>query len=114
MAIIESTRALVVRDLGGREAMSEGDPLVVWLRGEHDLSTVREVSDVLSRAISDEDRDVVVDLSGVEFMGAATIGVLVRARQDLRSRARSLTLRAPSTSADRVLRACRIDLVESG
>ena len=37
-----------------------------------------ELSQTVARAIALDDDDLVIDLSGVEFMGAATIGVLVR------------------------------------
>jgi anti-sigma B factor antagonist len=112
MAIAETARALVVTDLGGRTSSAD-EPTVVWLRGEHDLSTIHALSDALSRAIAVDDRDLVVDLSNVEFMGAATIGVLVRARLDVQARGRTLTLRAPSRVASRVLGLCGVDLVES-
>lgn len=111
MAVAESSRALVVTDLGGR-TRSADHPTVVWLRGEHDLSTVHALSDALSRAIADDDRDLVVDLGKVEFMGASTIGVLVRARQDLQARGRTLTLRDPSRVAARVLDVCGVDVAE--
>ena len=54
---------------------------VVWLRGEHDVSTVAALSETLARAIALDDADLVVDLSDVQFMGAATVGVIVRARE---------------------------------
>ena len=76
---------------------------VVWLRGEHDLSTVAELSEAMARAIAVDGADVVVDMSEVEFMGAATVGVLCEAWALLRSQSRSLTVRSPSSSARRVL-----------
>jgi anti-anti-sigma factor len=108
MTIAEAPTALVFRDLRGPTGRSADDPTVVWLRGEHDLSTVHLLSEALSRAIAEDERDVVVDLSRVEFMGAATVGVLLRARQDLLSRSRALTLRHPSPAARRVLDACGV------
>jgi anti-anti-sigma regulatory factor len=44
---------------------------------------VDELSEAIARAIALDDDDLVIDLSGVEFMGAATIGVLVRASEVL-------------------------------
>jgi anti-anti-sigma factor len=55
------------------------DRTVVWLRGEHDVSTVSALSQTMARAIALDDGDLVVDLSGVQFMDAATVGVIVRA-----------------------------------
>jgi anti-anti-sigma factor len=84
------------------------DPVrtVVWLRGEHDLSTVDALSETLAGAIALDDADVVVDLSDMQFMGAATVGVLIRARELLRTRSRSLVVRSPSWCARRVLELC--------
>jgi anti-anti-sigma factor len=79
---------------------------VVWLRGEHDHSTVAALAETMARAMALDDSDLVVDLSEVTFMDAATVGVIVRARELLRLRSRSLALRAPSTSARRILDLC--------
>jgi len=89
-------------------AEHDGGGTVVWLRGEHDIATVPTLADAIDRAISLDDGNVVVDLSDVEFMGAATVGVLLRARESLRSRSRLLDLRAPSSRAQRVLDLCGV------
>lgn len=87
---------------------------VVWLSGEHDLSTVDAFSQTLARVFALDDGDVVLDLSGVQFMGAATIDVIVRAKDALDLRSRVLTLRSPSVSAQRVVDLCGLaDLVEA-
>ena len=86
----------------------ESDRIVVWLRGEHDVSTVAALSQTMARAIALDDGDLVIDLSGVDFMDAATVGVIVRARDFLDVQSRSLTLRSPSTSAARVLDLCHL------
>jgi anti-anti-sigma factor len=78
----------------------------VWLRGEHDVSTVPALSETLARALTLDDADVVVDLSEVQFMGAATVGVIIRARDFLRLRSRSLVLRSPSECVRRMLEVC--------
>lgn len=93
-------------ELVGRDA----DRTVVWLRGEHDISTTAGVTLALARAVALDAADVVIDLSRVEFMGAETIGIIVRARDFLRSRSRLLMLRSPSRSARRVIDLC--DLAE--
>jgi anti-anti-sigma factor len=79
---------------------------IVWLRGEHDFSTLGALSEVMARAIALDDADLVVDLSGVLFMDAATVCVIVRAREFLELRSRSLALRAPSRWARRLLDLC--------
>jgi anti-anti-sigma factor len=94
----------------GRDA----DRTLVSLRGDHDASTAGALSEALSLAIALDDADVVVDLSGVAFMSAATVRVIVGTRELLRSRSRSLTLRCPSTHALRVLDACGVtDLIDA-
>jgi anti-anti-sigma factor len=55
---------------------------------------------------------VVVDLSGVEFMAAATVSVILGTRARLHQRSRSLTVRSPSRCARRVLELCDLaDLI---
>jgi anti-anti-sigma factor len=84
----------------------ETEPIVVWLRGEHDISTDDALCQALARAIALDSAGLVLDLSGVEFMGASTLGVIVRAREFLRERSASLTVRSPSAFARRVISAC--------
>jgi anti-anti-sigma factor len=81
----------------------EGGRTVLWLDGEHDISTRFAVSDSLEAAFSANDADVIVDLSGVTFVGAATIDEFVRGRNTLRGQCRNLTLRSPSRTARRLL-----------
>jgi len=83
-----------------------GERTVIWLRGEHDAFTMAALSDSMNRVIALDDGDVVVDLSGVEFMGVATINVLRETRDRLGILSRSLTLRSPSSRAQRVLGLC--------
>lgn len=90
-------------------AGTDADRTVVWLRGEHDSSTVDAVTETIARAIALDDADLVVDLSGVQFMGAATVGAIMRAAECLRSRSRSLALRSPSRCARRVIDLCGLE-----
>jgi anti-sigma B factor antagonist len=84
----------------------DGDRTVVWLDGEHDFATVYVLTDMLARAISVDDADLIIDLSGVTFIGSAAIDELIRGRNILHRQARSLTLRSPSRCAKRVLDVC--------
>ena len=91
----------------------DADRTVVWLRGEHDISTVAALSHTMARAIALDEGDLVVDLSDVQFMDAATVGVIIRARDFLRLQSRSLALRSPSICAARILALCDLgDLLE--
>jgi anti-anti-sigma factor len=90
-------------------AERDRDETIVWVMGEHDAATVAELSLVLSKAIAGTRSDVIVDLSGVEFMGVAPVAVLLRAQGFLERRGRSLALRAPSESAEFTLDRCGVD-----
>ena len=103
MASIESLSVTVSRRGLSAFARRDAARTVVWLRGEHDVSTVAALSETMARAIARDDADLVVDLSDVQFMGAATVGVIVRARELLGLRSRSLALRSPSRCARRIL-----------
>lgn len=61
-------------------------PGAVALQGEADLATVAELERALGRAARSLDGDdvVVVDLSGVAFLDAAAVRVLVRSAGRLR------------------------------
>jgi len=82
-----------------------GEPTVVWLGGEHDITTAFTLADTLADAIG-RGQDVTVDLSAVTFMGGTAIGVLVRAERILSDRSRALRLRAPSACARRLIDVC--------
>ena len=88
----------------------DGGFTIVWLRGEHDVSTAADVEAAIRRAIVDDDAaDLVVDLSDVDFMDASTIGVIVRTRNYALSLSRSLTVRAPSPRARRLFEVCNLE-----
>ena len=84
-------------------------PTVVWLRGEHDIATDGALCLTLARAIAHNDADLVLDLSEVELMCASTIGVIVAAREFLRQRLRTLTVRCPSLFVRRTIGICGLD-----
>lgn len=93
----------------------DGDRTVVWLDGDHDVATVFALADALEQATLVDGADLIVDLSGVTFIGAATIGVLLRVLDNLRRQSRSLTLRSPSRCAMRVIDVFGLTgLLESG
>jgi anti-anti-sigma factor len=81
----------------------DADLGVVWVRGAQDASTVGALCLTVARAIAFDHTDLVIDLSEVTFMDAATVAVMIRADAFLRDRSRYLTLRSPSTHARQVL-----------
>jgi anti-anti-sigma factor len=102
MALAEMFRTTIDRYDAG--------PTVVWVRGEHDLSTSSDLSESIAEAIALDGSSVVLDLSGVTFMDAAIVTIILRSNVFLREHRRSLLLRAPSAAAARILVAC--DLVD--
>ena len=93
----------------------DGDRTVIWLEGDHDIATVFALADAVEKATSADDADLIVDLSGVTFIGAATFGVLLRGLDNLRRQSRSLAFRAPSRCAARVIEVFGLNgLVEAG
>ncbi len=103
MAPIQSSSVTVVPQSRLSTAEPDADRTIVFVQGEHDASTVAELSLTLASAIALNDADLVVDLADVSFMGAATVGVLARAARFLRLRSRSLVLRSPPSQAQRIL-----------
>ena len=79
---------------------------VVWLRGEHDIATRTALVVGIARAARRDDRPLLVDLSGVTFMDASTIGAIVGSLNRERQRGQTLELRKPSPRARRVLELC--------
>lgn len=84
------------------------DRAVICLRGEHDAFTAGALSEAVAAATARSEGDLVVDLSGVEFMAVATVGVLLQARELLGLQSRSVVLRSPSRCAQRVLDLCGV------
>lgn len=112
MATSENDRA--APQPGEVEVDGDADPTVVWLWGEHDLTTVGSVAAALREASAGSHADVVVDLSEVTFMDASTLGAIVHSRQLLEARRRSLRLRSPHTSQRRLLEICHLaDLIDA-
>ena len=102
MALIESFEDIPSRG-PPRPVGYDAEPTLVWLSGEHDTSTVSELSATLARAIALDDTDLILDLSGVEFMDVSTLRVMLRAQGFLTRRGRSLLLRSPAACARLVL-----------
>ena len=84
------------------------DANVVWLHGEHDADTAMEFWELLTEVIESGTGNVVIDLSGTQFMGASTVGVMVRGRNRLAAQSRVLMVRSPSAFAQRVLDLCEL------
>ena len=105
----------IVRDREGPapRVSRDGERAVVWLVGEQDIATVNELSDTLADVVSADAADLIVDLSEMTFMSAATIGEFIRIRDTLQGQNRNVALRSPSRFARRLLDLCGLEgLVE--
>jgi anti-sigma B factor antagonist len=87
-------------------ASSDVDKTVVSLCGEHDLTTAHSLSAAIATAAAVDDTDLVLDLSGVQFMDSSTIVALLRGKSLLKTRGRTMTVRNPSRPARYVLGLC--------
>ena len=83
--------------------------LVVWLRGQYDASTESALCLTLARAIAVNGPGLVLDLTEVPVMGPSTLEVIVRAREYLRHRSASLTVRSPSAPVRSLIDACGLN-----
>lgn len=85
---------------------SQGDTAIISLQGDQDIANVAELSRGLAQAISAPGSRVVIDMSGVTFVSACTLGAIVAGRKLLRAQSRDLVLRSPRASAVRLLGLC--------
>jgi anti-sigma B factor antagonist len=92
-------------------AVSDPPSATVVLHGEIDIVTAPAIRRCLMAAISGGDVHVAVDMSGVTFLGAAGIGVLVAAANRARDAGGSLSLRAPSPRVRWLLDVLHLDAV---
>ena len=68
-------------DVSTRE---RGGQVVVALRGELDMADVASVATALS-AVATLEREIIVDLAGLEFIDCSGVAALVRARNQART-----------------------------
>jgi anti-anti-sigma factor len=75
----------------------------VVVRGEIDLETGPSLESALTEAVRHGTGDLVVDLSGVDFMDSAGLNVFVRTYKHLVGQDRRLVVRGPSPVVRRIL-----------
>ncbi len=68
------------------------DVISVFVHGEIDLAEAGELRAVLNDACTGPHRTVIVDLSGVSFLGSSAMGVLAQATHQLAQQGRRLEL----------------------
>ncbi|MHA3701235.1 STAS domain-containing protein [Jatrophihabitans sp. YIM 134969] len=94
----------------GIEFEDLGDAVTVRVAGELDMATAPALGAALDRLAERAPALVVVELSGVTFLGSAGLGVLVQARRDLAAAGSRLVL---AKANDAVLRLFQITHLES-
>jgi anti-sigma B factor antagonist len=85
-----------------RVVAGESGPVIV-LSGEADLTTVDQLSDVITAQLADGTRQLIIDVSGLRFADSATIRTLTLAARTLRDAGGSLVLLCPQRTVARVL-----------
>lgn len=89
-----------------------GDALVVLLRGEVDMTNAAFVREELTSAVSNDDRALVIDLSGTRYLDSAAIEVLFELSRRLSRRRQRLLLVVPEQSPlQRLLSVCDVETV---
>jgi anti-sigma B factor antagonist len=92
-------------------AVSDPPSATVVLDGEIDVATAPAIRRLLMAAISGRDVQLAVDMSGVTFIGAAGIGVLVAAANRAREAGGGLSLLAPSRQLRQLLDILHLDAI---
>lgn len=84
---------------------------VIWLAGEQDLTAIAALRDTVAQLVKHpgHDPDVVIDLESVSFIGGQLVGAILEAKASLRQNGRTLTLRAPTRAAYRLLVLCGLE-----
>ncbi len=95
---------MVSVDVGTRECDGQ---VVVALRGELDLVDAASVAVALTAAAARE-REIIVDLAGLEFIDCSGVAALVRARKQARHAGGDLLLAAPQQQVLRLLTLTRL------
>jgi anti-anti-sigma factor len=85
----------------------------VFAVGEFDLATAHLIGDALARAC-ELDAPVVVDLSGVRFADASTLGMVVQAHTRLADRGRELSVTRPSAAVARLMELIGLEWLVEG
>jgi anti-sigma B factor antagonist len=80
-----------------------GRPPVVCVGGEIDLAAVVSLRRAVERAVTPDDRGLVLDLADVTYVDSAGLHLLVQVSQDLASHRQSLRLVVPPASTLRPL-----------
>ena len=96
--------------LGIDVQQASGHP-VLHVTGEIDIYTAPLFKQAVVNLVSDGNKDVIIDLSGVTFMDSSGFGTLLGATRRLRPSGGGLHLAGPNTTIQRMLRLTRLDSI---
>jgi len=88
--------------------LEEGPPARVALVGRLDIAEVHQVETRFVAATATQRRSVIVDLSGVSFIGSIGVGMLMGAARALKRHGAAMVLLDPQPFVERVLDLSRI------
>jgi anti-sigma B factor antagonist len=100
----EGARPMISVDLSTRECDGQ---VVVALRGVLDVADAVSVAAALT-AVAARERDIIIDLAGLEFIDSSGVAALVRGRRQARYAGAELLLAAPQEQVLRVLTLTRL------
>ena len=86
------------------EVQQESNSTVVKVTGSVDALTAAELSKVLTAQITEGHANLVVDLTGVEFMSSAGLRTLLGAVKEARSNGGDLRITSTNPGVDKVLK----------
>ncbi|MBI4568280.1 MAG: STAS domain-containing protein [Planctomycetes bacterium] len=82
---------------------TEDEVALLRVSGYLDLGTAPDLEDAVNRELDDGYCDIVVDLSRVDYISSAGVGVIIRGVQDAREEGGNLVLLRPSKPVMNVL-----------
>ncbi len=81
----------------------EGSVVILTLQGKLDLDSAPELDRVITKLIDDEVRQIVLDLSGLEYISSAGLRVLLSGAKRLRHVQGKLVLASPAPQVKKIL-----------
>jgi anti-sigma B factor antagonist len=84
---------------------------VLSVTGEIDIYTAPLFKQAVVNLVSEQNRHIIIDLSGVTFMDSSGFGTLLGATRRLRPSGGGLHLAAPNSTIQRMLRLTRLDSI---
>ena len=89
----------------------QADEATVTVQGEIDLLEAAQLREQLLKLVDTGSTSLIVDLTGVTFIGSTGIGALIAGHNRVREVGGTLTLRGPSRSVLRVMEITALDKV---